>query len=139
MKQGFYVRGLPVSDTNVPDISLLPDGIHSVLQDDFSYFDKSGTEHRAYRGLRTDGKSIPRIFWRCIGSPWTGKDRYAGIIHDQECKDIMLLPKRLRDEARNKADANWREMCAFLGDGPVKTFWLWVGVRAGWWCHGRWK
>jgi hypothetical protein len=36
----------------------------------------------APEGMITDGASIPRLFWRLIGSPFTGKYRRAAIIHD---------------------------------------------------------
>ena len=34
------------------------------------------------KGLHTDGASIPRVFWRLIGSPLMGKYRRACIFHD---------------------------------------------------------
>ena len=36
----------------------------------------------AQAGMLTDGASIPRFFWRFIGSPLMGKYRRAVIIHD---------------------------------------------------------
>ena len=36
----------------------------------------------APQGMITDGASIPRFFWRIIGSPLSGKYRQAAVIHD---------------------------------------------------------
>ena len=32
-----------------------------------------------------DGASIPRFFWRFIGSPFIGRYRRASVIHDVHC------------------------------------------------------
>ena len=36
----------------------------------------------AKSGLKTDGASIPKPFWRLIGSPLTGRYVKSAIIHD---------------------------------------------------------
>lgn len=36
----------------------------------------------APRGMVTDGASVPRIMWRVIGSPFTGRYRWPSVIHD---------------------------------------------------------
>jgi hypothetical protein len=36
-------------------------------------------------GTRTDGASIPPIFWPFIGGPFEGKYRDASVVHDYEC------------------------------------------------------
>lgn len=132
IKQGFYVHDKPFSATNTPDLGLLPDGVHMILNDDLEYVDSLGRTHTAYRGLRTDGGTIPRFFWRVVGSPWTGKRRLAYVIHDQECEDVWLLPKSLRGVARKQADNNLYEMCRYLGDSRAAAWAVYSGVRIGW-------
>ena len=34
------------------------------------------------REFSCDGSSIPRVFWRLVGSPTTGPNLLAGIVHD---------------------------------------------------------
>ncbi|MCP4410913.1 MAG: DUF1353 domain-containing protein [Gammaproteobacteria bacterium] len=38
--------------------------------------------YTAPKGMETDGASIPRFFWRLVGSPLSGKYRQAAVIHD---------------------------------------------------------
>ena len=139
MKQGFYNNGLPVCAENVPDLGLLPDGVNSILNDLFVYVDADDGAHIASPGLETDGGTIPRMFWRMIGSPWRGKRRYAFIIHDQECQDVYKLPKHMRDGARLRADKNLYEMCLFLGDSKAEAWAIYCGVRLGWNCWQKYK
>ena len=40
-------------------------------------------------GMLTDGASIPRFFWRLIGSPFTGPYRRAAIFHDAAYKGLL--------------------------------------------------
>jgi len=44
--------------------------------------DKSGKHWIAKKGAIIDGASIPRFFWRFIGSPFSGKYRRSSVIHD---------------------------------------------------------
>lgn len=37
---------------------------------------------RIPEGFTCDGASIPRLFWRVIGSPWTGRYTRAAVLHD---------------------------------------------------------
>lgn len=45
----------------------------------------------APKGMATDGASIPRVFWRLIGSPWTGKYRRPAIFHDAGYKGLLQI------------------------------------------------
>jgi len=47
--------------------------------------DKTGKQWVAPKGAIVDGASIPRFFWRFIGSPFSGKYRRASVIHDVYC------------------------------------------------------
>lgn len=51
-----------------------------VFQDQFNDF------WAAPVGAIIDGASIPRRFWRLIGSPFVGKYRRASIVHDYYCE-----------------------------------------------------
>jgi len=43
------------------------------------------------KGMHTDGASIPRFFWRIIGSPLMGKYRRACIPHDAGYKGVLVV------------------------------------------------
>lgn len=49
------------------------------------YVADGGTLWEAPEGSVVDGASIPRIFWRVVGSPFVGKFRRASVIHDVYC------------------------------------------------------
>jgi hypothetical protein len=55
------------------------------LKEDFSFIDGSGKKWLAPEGSLIDGASIPRFFWRVIGSPFFGHFRRASVIHDVYC------------------------------------------------------
>ncbi len=57
------------------------------LLEDFVYIDSSGLEWRAKTGDIIDGASIPRFFWRVIGSPFIGLYREPSVIHDVYCQN----------------------------------------------------
>lgn len=61
------------------------DGVHMELMEDFTYIDQRQTIWTAKKGAVIDGASIPRPFWRLVGSPLRGKYRYASVIHDYYC------------------------------------------------------
>ncbi len=56
-----------------------------LLEEDLMYIDPAGREWYAWRGLETDGASIPRFLWAVVGSPFTGQHRRAAVIHDFYC------------------------------------------------------
>jgi len=47
------------------------DGIHWIVQKEFSYSDAYGHTLTAEQGFSTDGASIPRALWTFVGSPFT--------------------------------------------------------------------
>ena len=49
---------------------------------ELSYTTNKGVTHTVPIGFKTDGASIPKIFWSFIGSPFTGFYRRATLIHD---------------------------------------------------------
>lgn len=47
--------------------------------------DSTGKIWTAPAGSIVDGASIPRFFWRAIGSPFVGLYRRASVVHDVYC------------------------------------------------------
>ncbi|MCJ8320426.1 MAG: DUF1353 domain-containing protein [Colwellia sp.] len=66
-------------------VSWLKDPRKMQLLDAFQYQDKKGIKWDAPIDSVIDGASIPRFFWRFIGSPFIGKYRRASVIHDVYC------------------------------------------------------
>ena len=50
------------------------------------FVDENRVPWIAPAGSLIDGASIPRFFWRVIGSPFIGRFRRASVIHDVYCK-----------------------------------------------------
>lgn len=57
------------------------------LLEDFVFIDSNGLEWRAKKDSIIDGASIPRFFWRVIGSPFIGLYREPSVIHDVFCQN----------------------------------------------------
>ncbi len=55
------------------------------LTEAFQFKDENGVEWNAPIGSIIDGASIPKTFWRVIGSPFVGRYRRASVIHDVYC------------------------------------------------------
>ena len=113
-----------------PTVTFLEDGRHARLEHALYYRDKKGDLHVAWKGMIFDGASIPRLFWRLIGSPFTGKYRVAAIIHDAECKQVWHLAADLFRLAREQIDATFLEMMAHLGVSKYKRWAMYRAVRA---------
>lgn len=114
------------------DVDMLPDGRNCRLNKDFRYVSATLTIYTALRGLVSDGGSIPRFAWRAVGSPWTGKRRYAYVIHDALCAEYRKLPRDQWAAKRLQADNLLYEMCIFLGDSRLTAAAVYYGVRVGW-------
>ena len=63
----------------------LQDGRFMALCVELEFNQRGGSVWCAPVGARTDGASIPRIFWAVIGGPFEGKYRDAAVNHDYEC------------------------------------------------------
>jgi len=50
------------------------------------FTDKNCITWIAKQGSIIDGASIPKLFWRIIGSPFVGQFRRASVIHDVYCE-----------------------------------------------------
>jgi hypothetical protein len=46
-------------------------------------------EYSAPAGMKTDGASIPRFFWRLIGDPMNPQFIRAAVIHDAACERCL--------------------------------------------------
>jgi len=48
----------------------------------FYYSRRKKCSIRIGKGFRYDGASIPRLFWRIVGTPFTGRYTAAALVHD---------------------------------------------------------
>lgn len=55
------------------------------LVDDFIVRDKRGVKWKAPKGMKTDGKSVPKSLTPVIGDPFEGVTEPAAVIHDAYC------------------------------------------------------
>lgn len=110
------------------DVRFLSDGRNVRLLSTFSYVDKRGRIWKAKEGAVVNGASIPRLFWRLIGSPWVGKYRRASIIHDVYCHSKTRPSKTVHKV--------WCEMVAADGTPDWKT---WAVCKAVRWFGPKWK
>ena len=77
------------------------------LLESVEFTDSNGQVWEAPAGSIIDGASIPRFFWRVIGSPFVGLYRRATVIHDVYCVT--------RSEPHEAVHAMFHE--AMLADG----------------------
>ena len=89
------------------------------LEKDLVYVDANGVEWTAPFGSIIDGASIPKFFWRFIGSPFIGHYRRASVIHDVYC-DSKSRPAQMVHDC-------FKEMMLFDG---VKKFKAWKMFQA---------
>lgn len=90
------------------------------LLTEFTFIDPRGGRWVAPEGSVIDGASIPRFFWRLLGSPYTGKHRRASVIHDVACKEAV----------RPWPDIHraFREACILAGMWKPKAWVLWFAI-----------
>lgn len=63
----------------------LSDGESMVLIESCGFVDSKGLVWQAFEGDKINGASIPRFFWRVVGSPFRGYYRKASVFHDVAC------------------------------------------------------
>lgn len=63
----------------------LPDGRTMVILNHLTYTEPNGKIWAVYPGEKVNGASIPRFFWRVIGSPFVGRFRRPSVFHDVYC------------------------------------------------------
>ena len=92
------------------------------LIESVSFRDKSGVIWIAHAGDVVDGASIPRFFWRFIGSPFIGNYRRASVIHDVYCQ----IKVRSSEDTHNV----FRDMMEFDGVSGWKARAMYYAVMA---------
>lgn len=104
-----------------PTAKLLSDGESMLLSEAFQYVDADGQIWKCAEGSLVNGASIPRFFWRVVGSPMRGRYRFASIPHDVHC-DLKRHPSK---EVHRMF---YRAMRA-SGVGRVRAWVMWLAVR----------
>lgn len=66
-------------------VTFLKDGQLVRLDESLTFFDSSGKEWTALKGMTSDGASIPNFVWPIVGPPFRGPYVRAAIVHDQYC------------------------------------------------------
>jgi hypothetical protein len=105
----------------------LPDGIHWVLIDEFSYYTDDGLLITVPAGFVTDFASVPRFLW-ALFPPW-GKYGKAAVLHD------FLYWLRLW--SRGRCDAEFLEGMVILGVCWRTRTAMYAAVRAFGWLAWR--
>lgn len=106
-----------------PLLALPPDYKMYQVQRSFNYYiGKEGSDEVVIvpKGYRTDGASIPKLFWSLIGGP-LGKYAPAAIVHDFILEYDMYPRKR--------CDEIFEEALGVLGVGWFKRKLMYWGVR----------
>ena len=108
--------------SNTVKVEWLIDSRKMKLLEDVIFTDSNGVSWSAKAGSIIDGASIPRFFWRFIGSPFVGRYRRPSVIHDVYCESKSRPHKQVHE--------CFREM--MLADGvPVpKARTMYYAIRA---------
>ena len=91
------------------------------VRKEIAFLDSAGKWWWCYPGDRIDGASIPRFFWRLIGSPFVGTHRTGTALHD--CAYIH------RQGTQLACDRMMREVCALCGTNAAKNWAMYRAVR----------
>jgi len=89
-------------------------------------------------GFRTDGASIPRVFWSTTGSPFNPDFSAASLIHDFGYKHgyIYIIEhgkQKFLPLSRKEHDKLFRDNLKIAGVGLYTRNKMYYGVRAGGW------
>ena len=93
------------------------------LMEAFSFVDERGVTWTAPAGSIIDGASIPRIFWRIIGSPFFGHYRRASVIHDVYCV--------FRTRPHKEVHRMFYEAIKADGVGKIKAKSMYLALKLG--------
>jgi hypothetical protein len=115
-----------VGDVDARDLAERGSDRRRELLADFSFVRTTGETITAPKGFRYDGASIPRLFWRIIGSPFTGDYRRAAVIHDWLC---FLGNRGLTPHSSPSVHQIFYEGMRADGCGPIRAFFMWAAVR----------
>ena len=105
------------------------DGDLYELDEPFGYCTIGGDPWPVPAGFRTDGASIPRLLWRCIGHPFRTAYVEAAVVHD------YLYSTQL--PTRRYCDAVFHEAMLESGCSAGQAWAMWFGVRVGGWYPWR--
>jgi hypothetical protein len=90
LKRGFY--GLPMKLKSDPN-----EKRHVYTKSDLFYVDKNGLEWFVPRNYKTDGKSVPAVFWVVVGTPLAPDTLPAAVVHDYFCEYKTRPSKRVHE------------------------------------------
>lgn len=93
-------------------------------------FEVGGVTLGVPSGFKTDGASVPRFFWRLIGTPYEPDFIGPAVAHD-----FAYKTKKLK---RSVADRMFRLLLARTGVSGARRWLMWLSVRlVGWMFYGR--
>jgi hypothetical protein len=104
-----------------PNVRFLPGGRDVRLLGPMTFIDAAGVKWLVPAGAVVNGGSIPRFFWRAIGTPFVGLYRNATILHDYYC-DVRSRP------SPQVHQMFWEKMRKD-GVNPVQAWLMWAAVR----------
>lgn len=81
------------------------------------------------RGDASDGASIPRFFWRVVGSPFDPELMPGALMHDKAYRSASLT--------RRQADEAFHDRMRADGVGRVRAWVIWFAVRCFGWLFYR--
>ena len=100
----------------------LSDGRTMRLLEDVAFIDSEDKRWQAWATDEVDGASIPRFFWRFVGSPFVGRYRRASVIHDVYCKTQVVKSSKVH---KMFYEAMRHDKVPY-----VKAVAMWAAVRA---------
>jgi len=103
----------------------LEDGREMRFDEPFGYVSKSGKVWWCYEDGVINGTSFPRLLfvWDTLGSPYVGKHRVAGALHDSAYHH--------HQGSRLECDRMLREVLIYCGVSKAKAYTMYAAVRAG--------
>lgn len=118
-----------------PIVKVLADEENVEMQSTFGFMCSDGYNYWTYPGDQTDGASIPRIFWRLIGSPFTGKYRWAAFLHDRgyrhkgNMRTDQVFGRPAKAATRKEVDDMFLEAMGVSGEGLIHRTIIYYAVR----------
>jgi len=134
MKTGYFptnpiVEMLYVRAHNDTTPACYFDGKHARLLEDFTYIDLKGREHKAEKGLITDGGTV-KVFLHLTSTPFR-EFLPAYLIHDWYCDQAYDIGGAGGKTLRKEADVLFLEMLDVLGASWALRRLMYRGVRVG--------
>ena len=111
------------------DVRVYPDGDSWELLKPFIYIASDGSRTEVPAETLVNGASVPRFWWRVIGSPKSGRYVWASVPHDYLWEQAKLGQITFRQ-------ANWVfwDAMVTLGETRWRAWAMWAAVTLnGWW------